>query len=198
MAHGRGLEPLAIALLEGGRQRPAPPPPPLQLAARFVSAPEVPTPADALAGAADIIAEWAAELPEARQRGRQALQRHGCLISSRPRAAKQGAGKDAGRGGGGGDKGSGAGRGSGHQQQSQQQQGVETYALYHDFRCPLRSLRPHQALAVNRGEAQGALAVKLEWDAGDLAPLAQRLLLQRHGEASWRPAGFGQRFTQAL
>lgn len=36
------------------------------------------------------------------------------------------------------------------------------YQLYHDFSAPLRTLAPHQLLAINRGEKEGALKVRLE------------------------------------
>jgi uncharacterized protein len=36
------------------------------------------------------------------------------------------------------------------------------YELYYEFRLPLRALKPHQVLALNRGEAEGALRVGVE------------------------------------
>ncbi len=36
------------------------------------------------------------------------------------------------------------------------------YQVYHDFRAPLGRLKPHQVLAINRGEAEGALKVRIE------------------------------------
>jgi uncharacterized protein len=37
-----------------------------------------------------------------------------------------------------------------------------TYEVYYDFECRVNRLRPHQNLAINRGEAEGALRVRLE------------------------------------
>ncbi len=36
------------------------------------------------------------------------------------------------------------------------------YRLYYDFAAPLRSLRPHQVLALNRGEREGALRLRMD------------------------------------
>lgn len=38
------------------------------------------------------------------------------------------------------------------------------YEIYHDFRVPLKHVRPHQMLAINRGEREGALKVSIEVD----------------------------------
>jgi len=37
-----------------------------------------------------------------------------------------------------------------------------TYQVYYDFECRVNRLRPHQALAINRGEAEKVLQVRLE------------------------------------
>jgi uncharacterized protein len=42
------------------------------------------------------------------------------------------------------------------------------YRMYHDFAEPLRDLPPHRVLAINRGEAEGALGVKVAVDEEDL------------------------------
>ncbi|MFZ5918847.1 MAG: Tex family protein [Chloroflexota bacterium] len=41
------------------------------------------------------------------------------------------------------------------------------YRMYHDFAGPLRDLPPHRVLAINRGEAEGALGVKVAVDEAD-------------------------------
>jgi uncharacterized protein len=38
----------------------------------------------------------------------------------------------------------------------------QTYRLYYDFRASLRSIKPHQILAINRGEAESALRVGVD------------------------------------
>ncbi len=40
---------------------------------------------------------------------------------------------------------------------------------------------PHQVLAIERGEAQGLLSVRIEWNAGHLAARCRQLLMQQHG-----------------
>lgn len=65
-----------------------------------------------------------------------------------------------------------------------------TYRLYHDFKLRVERLQPHQILAINRGEAEGALRVHLatreqDWQkavtgtfgADDNSPLYEQLLL---------------------
>ncbi len=43
-------------------------------------------------------------------------------------------------------------------------------------RCPVRSLKPHQVLALDRGEAQSVLSVSFQWRLETLEALCQRLL----------------------
>jgi uncharacterized protein len=43
-----------------------------------------------------------------------------------------------------------------------------TYELYYEFRGRLGRLRPHQVLAINRGEAEGALRVKVRVEAEEI------------------------------
>lgn len=50
-----------------------------------------------------------------------------------------------------------------------------TYHLYHEFSSPLRSLAPHQVLAINRGERAGALRVALQVDAERMLREAEAL-----------------------
>lgn len=65
-----------------------------------------------------------------------------------------------------------------------------TYELYHEFRAGLQRLKPHQVLALNRGEAEGAVRVSVEvheeeivaalrelYPANALSPLADDLAL---------------------
>ncbi|MGQ9681190.1 MAG: Tex family protein [Anaerolineae bacterium] len=47
------------------------------------------------------------------------------------------------------------------------------FHLYHDFGAPLRSLAPHQVLAVNRGEREGVLRVSVAVDAGAMVRILQ-------------------------
>ncbi len=54
----------------------------------------------------------------------------------------------------------------------------QVYTLYYDFNIPITRLRPHQTLAINRGESEGILRVALE------IPEADWLLAMR---AAYRP-----------
>jgi uncharacterized protein len=42
-----------------------------------------------------------------------------------------------------------------------------TYQLYYGYECPVDRLRPHQVLAINRGEAEKVLRVRIEIEARD-------------------------------
>ncbi|MEI6876372.1 MAG: Tex-like N-terminal domain-containing protein, partial [Spirochaetota bacterium] len=61
-----------------------------------------------------------------------------------------------------------------------------TYQMYWDYSEPLNQLRPHRVLAVNRGEREGELEVKIEIDEeGAVARLAEKAFLHNryHKEA---------------
>ena len=53
-------------------------------------------------------------------------------------------------------------------------QGPE-YKDYFQFKEPIRHIPPHRVLAINRGEKENALPVKLEWD----AETGRRVALER-------------------
>lgn len=40
----------------------------------------------------------------------------------------------------------------------------DVYQIYHDFKVSLRAIKPHQILAINRGESEGVLKVSLDYD----------------------------------
>ncbi len=50
----------------------------------------------------------------------------------------------------------------------------EVYQLYYEFDCKVDRLRPHQVLAINRGEAEKILRVKLEVDERDWRQAIER------------------------
>eukprot|EP00887_Chlorella_sp_A99_P003138 scaffold9.g3138.t1 len=183
-AKDRGLAPLADALLCAGGLQQARPPPVAQLARPLVRAPEVPTADVALAGARDILAERAAELPEARQRARADLQQWGVLVCKLARgaaaAAAAGAGNQPGKSAASAKAGSAkAGAKAGGKAGAKgggKAADADVFATYHGFRAPARSLRPHQVLAINRGEALGVLSVSWEWQTEPVAALCRRAL----------------------
>jgi uncharacterized protein len=53
------------------------------------------------------------------------------------------------------------------------------YEMYYDFQERLASLPAHRLLAINRGESEGALRVKLEAPSGDLLRILERHYLTR-------------------
>lgn len=82
MARERGLEPLARMIMAPAGLKDAD-----KAASRFVNA-EVPDPEAAIAGACDIIAEWASENVRLRQNLRSRLRRHG-VVSSLPAKGRE-------------------------------------------------------------------------------------------------------------
>ena len=122
-AREKGLEPLAMQLLEQSRDLPAPE----ELAKSYVD-PEkgVENVEQALAGASDIIAEMVSDDAEIRKSLRLLAGAKGVIVS---RAAKE---------------------------------DDSVYRLYYDFCQPVSKLQSHQILALNRGEREEFLKVKLE------------------------------------
>ncbi len=140
IARERGLGPLAELILaqpSGGQ--------PAEALARPYVSDEVPTVADALAGARDIVAETISDHAAVRGRLRERAMQVGVLLSRRIDDAAD-------------DKG--------------------VYTLYYDFVFVAPRLRPHQILAVNRGEAEKVLRVAVD------VPEAEWLLAIR---AHFRP-----------
>lgn len=124
IARERGLQPLADLILEqivkpGALD---------ELAAEYLSD-EVPTVADAWAGARDIVAETVAENAEVRKGIRELFRKKS--------AARVAVGDEA-----------------------ADEKGV--YEIYYDFAQPITELKPHQILAINRGEEEKVLKVNLD------------------------------------
>ena len=107
---------------------------PAEVLARPFLSDDAPTPDDALAGARDIVAETISDHAAVRGRLRERAMRVGVLTSRLVGDAGGPAGTDP--------------------------KGV--YRLYYDFALEAPRLRPHQVLAVNRGEAEKALRVAVE------------------------------------
>ncbi|MBN1203251.1 MAG: RNA-binding transcriptional accessory protein [Anaerolineae bacterium] len=56
----------------------------------------------------------------------------------------------------------------------------QVYATYYEFQAPLRTARPHQVLAINRGENEGALRVRVEAPDGEIIERLARLYPPDH------------------
>lgn len=101
-------------------------------AATFVND-EVVSPADALAGAHEILAEAISEMVTVRAWLRNFTNRHGQLVTT---CKKGGAERDE----------------------------LKTYQQYYDFTSAIKNLSSYQTLAINRGEKEGVLSVKVDVD----------------------------------
>lgn len=101
-------------------------------AATFVND-EVVSPADALAGAYEILAEAISEMVTVRAWLRNFTNRHGQLVTT---CKKGGAERDE----------------------------LKTYQQYYDFTSAIKNLSSYQTLAINRGEKEGVLSVKVDVD----------------------------------
>ncbi|MBS4032374.1 MAG: RNA-binding transcriptional accessory protein [Clostridiales bacterium] len=119
IAKGKGLEPLALALLKGIQD-------PGTVAESYIND-EVLTAEDALAGARDIIAEVISDEPQPRKEIRNLLFNRGLIVS---RASKQ---------------------------------EESPYEMYYDYSEPIKKVQPHRVLAMNRGEQEKFLHVKIEF-----------------------------------
>ncbi len=138
VAKEKGLQPLTEALYAQEPNGEVP----QTLATAYITE-DVPTVADALAGARDIIAEIIADDPAVRKRLRTVCFANGCLTAV---AAKD---EDS------------------------------VYANYYDFREPLNKVPAHRVLAINRGEREGFLKVKVAFDTAH----AMRIVASEHIKA---------------
>ena len=123
-ARDKGLEPLAQLILKQKQTSKKPE----KLAEKFLND-DVPTVAEALAGARDIVAEIISDHAKVRQRVREKAWKWGLLVSEKIRNAED-------------------------------KRGV--YTLYYDYDYSVDRVRPHQVLAVNRGEAEKILRVHID------------------------------------
>lgn len=124
VAREKGLEPLADLILGQLRSRESAE----EIATPFVTE-DVPTPAEALAGARDIVAETISDNAQVRQQLREKALKWGTLRSQKIEDA---------------------------------QDERSVYHLYYDFELRVDRLRPHQVLAINRGEGEKILRVRVE------------------------------------
>lgn len=129
IARERGLQPLADMIIQQVQATQSQE----QIAAPFVNE-DVPTVADALAGARDIVAETISDHPAVRGLTRDKALRWGTLRSEKSDKA-------------------------------QDERGV--YETYYAFALQVSRLRPHQVLAINRGEEEHVLRVHVDIEPRD-------------------------------
>ncbi len=120
MAREKGLEPLAMLILEGQED-------PEKAAPRFMDEEKDVLTADAaLAGARDIIAEQISDEPKLRPVLRSFMLKEGFIVTS------------------------------------DRSKETSIYEMYYNYREPCRKVQPHRILAINRGEREEFLNVKIE------------------------------------
>ena len=95
----------------------------------------VATAEDALKGAKDIIAERISETAEIRKKLREEILRYGFVVSKKA-----------------------------EEKEERKDGKKDFYEIYHDFQAPFRKIKPHQTLAINRGEKEKFLKVTLDFD----------------------------------
>ena len=123
IAKEHGLEPLADVILEQQAKEPVE-----KLAEAYVSeAKEVPTVADAIAGAKDIIAERISDQADYRTYIRNATMEQGIIRS-----------------------------------QAKDEKAQSVYEMYYQYEEPVKKCAGHRVLALNRGEKEKVLTVKVE------------------------------------
>jgi uncharacterized protein len=106
-----------------------------EIAVPFLSD-EVPTVEEALAGARDIVAQAISDHPDVRQDTRERALRRGVLYAEK---------KD-----------------EDEQDEKEKKDPGGTYQLYYEFKAKVGRLQPHQILAINRGESEDVLRVRVE------------------------------------
>lgn len=136
IAKERGLEPLADLIWEQKTESGSID----ELVAPFVNADlGVETPADALAGARDIIAEKVSDDPDYRKVLREFLWDQ-AVIASEAKEVKATKEKDA------------------------EEADLDEYRMYAEYKETINKIPPHRILALNRGEKEDALKVSIEAD----------------------------------
>lgn len=126
IAREKGLEPLAVAVLEGTNVVSV-----AELAKQYINEEkELFTVEDAIQGALDILAELLAEDAELRKFARQTAGKKSVLMTKLRKPLEDGE--------------------------------TTPYEMYYEYQEPINKIPPHRILAVNRGEKEGVLTVKLE------------------------------------
>ena len=164
IAKEKGLEPLADAIFDDQSCDPE------ALAADYIDPEkEVETVEDALAGAMDILAERFSDEADYRTGIRKLTREQGQLVVAE-KTGKGAADAD-------GDADEKAARGASKETANKKlQERKSVYETYYDFTSPLKKLQGYQVLAINRGEREKFLTVKIEapeeeilaWLAGQL------------------------------
>ena len=148
IAKEKGLEPLADAIFQDQSVDPS------ALAGDYLDPEkEVETIEDALTGAMDILAERFSDEADFRTQIRRMTSEEGqIVVAEKTRGAKDGEEEAAGA--------KAAGAKTAENKKLQERKTV--YETYYDFSSPLKKLQGYQTLAINRGEREKFLTVKIE------------------------------------
>ncbi len=123
----------------------------------------VATAEEALSGAKDIIAEAISETAEVRQKLREEIRHSGFVISEKiERKEERKDGKK------------------------------DVYDIYHDFKIPFEKIKPHQVLAINRGEKEKFLRVSLDFDKARAKRIIRRIFFGK------KPSAFDEIFDEVI
>lgn len=151
IAKEKGLEPLADAIFSDQNCDPS------VLAADYIDAEkEVETVEQALAGAMDILAERFSDEADYRTQIRRMTWESGQIQTSERKSKSS-------------DEADGDSQGRGDNDKNKKlAERRSVYETYHEFISPLRKLQGYQTLAINRGENEKFLSVKIEAPKGDI------------------------------
>ena len=188
IAREKGLEGLADWLLSPAADRPAP-----EEAAKYVSAEkEVGSAEEALQGAQDIIAEMISDNADYRTWIRERTSKDGYIVTSKKETSKKSASKKE-NAGVDGEVNSAAGPDSAKENSSKGNSGKETsgkskkaaedrsgvYEMYFEYEEKVSGMPGHRVLAVNRGEKEGYLAVRVDAPSERILQYLQRQVIKK-------------------
>ena len=186
IAREKGLEGLADWLLSPAADHPAP-----EEAAKYVSAEkEVGSAEEALQGAQDIIAEMISV--DYRTWSRERTSKDGYIVTSKKETSKKSASKKE-NAGVDGEVNSAAGPDSAKENSSKGNSGKETsgkskkaaedrsgvYEMYFEYEEKVSGMPGHRVLAVNRGEKEGYLAVRVDAPSERILQYLQRQVIKK-------------------
>jgi protein Tex len=171
-ARDNGLLPLAIALLSPSSSSSfsSSVPSPKALAQRYINPPTFPTADSALSGARDIIAEWASEMLKGREKARSDLRRYALLTVKLSRSSSSSSKKNK-------DRNNDTKPVKSKKSNNSSSTNPDTYKDYHAFRAHVKAVKPHQILAINRGERAGVLSVGFDWNLDPVAAFCRHILV---------------------
>ena len=183
IAREKGLEGLADWLLSPAADRPAP-----EEAAKYVSAEkEVGSAEEALQGAQDIIAEMISDNADYRTWIRERTSKDGYIVTSKKETSKKSASKKENAGVDGAETGAGAMNSSkgdsSKENSSKAKKAAEdrsgVYEMYFEYEEKVSGMPGHRVLAVNRGEKEGYLAVRVDAPSERILQYLQRQVIKK-------------------